>query len=99
MEATHIIEGVVLPPLVFTPNFAHTSYVSGGIVPLSAVFLTLSTLSLALRFYIRVKLLRAFFAEDCELGTICYEAPQLKSYRRYHRCLGVHHHFDRNLLG
>ncbi|KAF6230668.1 hypothetical protein HO173_011019 [Letharia columbiana] len=60
MEANQSIEGAVSP----SPN-----YVSDGIVPVSAVFLTLSTFFLALRVYTRVRLLNAFYSEDYILVT------------------------------
>lgn len=63
MEANQSIEGAVSP----SPN-----YVSDGIVPVSAVFLTLSTFFLALRVYTRVRLLNAFYSEDCEVEISCY---------------------------
>ncbi len=54
------------PPGV-TPNFKNPDYFSGGIVPISAVFLTLSTLFLAARLYTKLKIIKVFGSEDCRL--------------------------------
>ena len=66
METNISANGAFPPPADITPNFADPDHVSGGIVPISVVFLTLSTLVLALRVYTKVRILKASYAEDCE---------------------------------
>ena len=70
MKTNISANGAFPPPTDITPNFANPDHVSGGIVPISAVFLTLSTLVLALRVYTKVRILRASYAEDCESKVI-----------------------------
>ena len=59
--------GAFPPPPGVTPNFAHPDYISGGVVPISAVFLTLSTLFVAARLYTKLKITKVFGSEDCRL--------------------------------
>ena len=81
METNTSANGAFPPPADIAPNFANPHHFSGGIIPISAVFLTLSTLVLALRVYTKVRILRASHAEDCE-STInrsgCSESDHLK---------------------
>ena len=70
METNISANGAFPPPADVTPNFTNPDHVSGGIVPISVVFLTLSTLVLALRVYTKVRILRASYAEDCESKVI-----------------------------
>lgn len=72
MKANRLIEGVFPPPAGIIPSLKNPDFISGGIIPISVVFLTLSSLFLALRIYTRV---RAFYAEDCEL--------KISGYKRY----------------
>ena len=73
MEANLSIKGAFPPPPGIVPNFTNPDYISGGIIPISAVFLTPSTLFLALRIYTRVHILRIFLADDCKSEAYCYE--------------------------
>ena len=59
--------GAYPPPPGVTPNFKNPDYFSGGIVPISAVFLGLSTLFLAARLYTKLKIIKVFGSEDCRL--------------------------------
>ena len=58
--------GAVPPPPGVKPNFKNPAYISGGIVPLSAVFVTLSTLFLAIRLYTKLRIIKVFGSEDCK---------------------------------
>lgn len=81
MKTNSSADGAFPPPADITPNFASPDHVSGGIIPISVVFLTLSTLVLALRLYTKVRILRASYAEDCESDVIwssCFESDRLK---------------------
>ena len=81
MKINGSADGAFPPPADITPNFANPDHVSGGIIPISVVFLTLSTLVLTLRVYTKVRLLRTSHAEDCEskgIWSSCYESDHLK---------------------
>lgn len=65
-KSTAVVGAFPAPPGV-TPNFKNPDYFSGGIVPISAVFLTLSTLSVAARLYTKLKIIKVFGLEDCRL--------------------------------
>ena len=64
-------------PADITPISANPDYVFGGIVPISAVSLALSTIFLALRIYTRVRLLKAFYPDDCKSKTLIGRKPNL----------------------
>ena len=57
--------GAVPPPPGITPNFVNPDYNDGGTVPVTAVFLTLSTIALSLRVYTKARVVKLFGAEDC----------------------------------
>lgn len=69
MKSSQSIESVVSSSVGVTPRVANRNDVADGIVPISAVLLSLSTIFLALRIYTKVRILRTFFAEDCESET------------------------------
>lgn len=56
--------GAIPPPPGVTPNFIDPHKVTGGVVPVSAVFLTLSTIALGLRLYTKIGVLKMFGKED-----------------------------------
>ena len=58
--------GAVPPPPGETPNFVNPEYNPGGTVPVSAIFLTLSTIALSLRIYTKARVVKIFGAEDCK---------------------------------
>ena len=58
--------GAIPPPPGVTPNFTNPVYHSGAIIPLSAVFITLATIFLAIRIYTKAVILKVFGLEDCE---------------------------------
>ena len=58
--------GIIPPPDGVTPNFIDPEYSSGGIVPICAVFLTLSTIFLVLRVYTKAHIIKIFGLEDCQ---------------------------------
>ena len=81
MKTNISADGAFPPPAGIKPNFANADHVSGGIVPISVVFLTLSTLVLALRVYTKIRILRASHAEDCKSKAVwssCFESDYLK---------------------
>ena len=73
MKSSQSIESVMSSSVGMTPEIANPNSVANGIVPLSAVLLILSTICLALRVYTKVRLLKSFFAEDCESETSYHE--------------------------
>ncbi|KAL9617324.1 MAG: hypothetical protein Q9204_008491 [Flavoplaca sp. TL-2023a] len=56
--------GIIPPPAGVEANFVDPEYRSGGIVPVTAVFLTLSTVFLALRIYTKARIIKVFGLED-----------------------------------
>ena len=64
-DSSTAIGAVPAPPGV-KPNFKNPDYISGGIVPLSAVFVTFSTLFLAIRLYTKLRIIKVFGSEDCK---------------------------------
>ena len=56
--------GIIPPPVGVEANFVNPIYHSGGIVPITAVFVTLSTVFLALRIYTKVRIIKVFGLED-----------------------------------
>ena len=66
-------QGIVPPPPGVVPNFANPAYKSDGVVPVTAVFLVLSTTFLLLRLYTKLRILKAFGVEDCECKTPRHE--------------------------
>lgn len=59
--------GAVPPPPGVTPNLINPERVTGGVVPVSAVFLTLSTIALGLRLYTKIGIIKIFGKEDSTL--------------------------------
>lgn len=66
MAGDQPVQGVFPPPPGVAPNFTNPSYISAGIVPASAVFLSLSTICLLLRIYTKARIIKIFGAEDCK---------------------------------
>ncbi|KAL8877571.1 MAG: hypothetical protein Q9198_004436 [Flavoplaca austrocitrina] len=56
--------GIIPPPAGVEANFVNPEYRSGGIVPIIAVFFTLSTVFLALRIYTKARIIKIFGLED-----------------------------------
>lgn len=59
------VRGAVPPPPGVEPNFTNPVYRSAGIVPITAVFVTLSTVFLAVRTYTKAHIIKVFGLEDC----------------------------------
>lgn len=59
------VRGAVPPPPGVEPNFTNPVYRSAGIVPITAVFVTLSTAFLAVRTYTKAHIIKIFGLEDC----------------------------------
>ena len=64
--STAAVNSIVPPPPGVVPNFVNPHRVTGGVVPVSAVFLTLSTIALAIRLYTKIGIIKIFGAEDGE---------------------------------
>ncbi|KAL8898003.1 MAG: hypothetical protein Q9192_002307 [Flavoplaca navasiana] len=62
--------GIIPPPAGVEANFVNPEYRSGGIVPITAVFFTLSTVFLALRIYTKARIIKVFGLEDRSLTCI-----------------------------
>lgn len=60
------VRGFVPPPPGVEPNFTNPDYRSAGIVPITAVFVTLSTAFLAVRTYTKAHIIKIFGLEDCK---------------------------------
>ncbi|CAL8576420.1 hypothetical protein XPA_002305 [Xanthoria parietina] len=58
------VRGFVPPPPGVEPNFTNPDYRSAGIVPITAVFVTLSTAFLAVRTYTKAHIIKIFGLED-----------------------------------
>ncbi|KAL8843896.1 MAG: hypothetical protein Q9176_001591 [Flavoplaca citrina] len=58
--------GIIPPPAGVEANFVNPEYRSGGIVPIIAVFFTLSTVFLALRIYTKARIIKIFGLEDMQ---------------------------------
>ena len=56
--------GIIPPPAGVEANFVNPEYRSGGIVPITAVFVTLSTVFLALRIYTKARIIKVYGLED-----------------------------------
>ncbi|KAI4236121.1 MAG: hypothetical protein L6R40_006246 [Gallowayella cf. fulva] len=61
------IRGAVPAPPGVEPNFTNPVYHSGGIVPITAIFVTLSTVFLAIRIYTKAHIIKVFGLEDCTI--------------------------------
>ncbi|KAI4267330.1 MAG: hypothetical protein LQ337_008409 [Flavoplaca oasis] len=71
--------GVVPPPAGVEANFVNPEYRSGGIVPITAVFVTLSTVFLALRIYTKARIIKIFGLEDAKFWNPLLEGQCLNS--------------------
>ncbi|KAL8665663.1 MAG: hypothetical protein Q9168_007657 [Polycauliona sp. 1 TL-2023] len=58
------IQGVIPPPQGVEANFVNPVYHSGGIVPITIIFVTLSTVFLAVRIYTKAHIIKVFGLED-----------------------------------
>ncbi|KAL8773044.1 MAG: hypothetical protein Q9209_002064 [Squamulea sp. 1 TL-2023] len=58
------LRGVVDPPPGVKADFISPVYHSGGIVPITAIFVTLSTIFLAIRIYTKAHIIKVFGLED-----------------------------------
>ena len=80
--------GVIPPPEGITPNFVNPVYHSGGILLISVVFLTLSSIFLLLRLYTKAHILKQFEVEECKISESPKTAHEVDTVHSHH-CISL----------